>query len=112
VVDLDEAKRLFAAGSYYFVDTRSVDPEQVPYIPGAFFIRQDSFDNDLLAASDFIYPEDPLILYGEGNLQLVAAVAARLQERGYENLSIMAGGLAAWRKAGGSLIVHQESNHD
>jgi rhodanese-related sulfurtransferase len=31
----------------------------------------------------------------------VAAVAVRLQARGYENLVILQGGFQAWRQAGG-----------
>jgi len=101
LLDLDQALRLYEAGSHLFVDIRSIDPTTEPRIPGAFAIRQDSFDDDLLAVSDFLYPEDPLILYGDNNLQEVAAVASRFLERGYEQVFILGGGIDAWRLAGG-----------
>lgn len=101
LVDVDEALSLYEAGGHVFVDTRPVDPERVPHIPGAFPLRPHSLDEDLRAAADFIYPGDPLVLYGTGDLLPTSAVAARLLERGYDNLLIMAGGLPAWRRAGG-----------
>ncbi len=101
LLDLDQALRLYEAGTHLFVDIRPIDPATETRIPGAFAIRQDTFDDDLLAVSDFLYPEDPLVLYGNGNLQEVAAVAARFLERGYEQVFILSGGIDAWRLAGG-----------
>jgi len=112
VVDLDRAMRFYAEGSHLFVDIRPIELGVSPYIPGAFAIRQNSFEDDLLAAGDFIYPEDPLILYGSGNLQEVAAVASRFIERGYENILIMTGGIEAWHRAGGPVTQAQEEVHD
>jgi rhodanese-related sulfurtransferase len=72
-------------------------------VPGALVIREATFDDDLLALHDFLTPEDKLVLHGDGNLQVLAAVAARLARRGYTNLVLMRGDLAAWRAAGGPL---------
>ena len=100
LVSLAEAREHYEAGSHYFVDTRAGDPTGRPAIPGSFTIREEQFDEDLAAAMDFLYPEDPLILYGEDTPLPVDAVAARLSNRGYQNLTILQGGLRAWRKAG------------
>jgi rhodanese-related sulfurtransferase len=105
LMDLDRAMLVYDEGSHLFVDTRDIDPVQDPRIPGAFVIRQASFDDDLIAVSDFLYPEDPLVLYGSGNLQEVAALASRFLERGYEQVFIMSGGIDAWRQAGGAVTA-------
>lgn len=112
VVDLDRAMRIYEEGSHLFIDIRPFELGDRPYIPGAFAIRQHSFDDDLLDAGEFIYPEDPMILYGNGNLQEVAAVASRFIERGYENILIMTGGIDAWQRAGGPVTQDQEEAHD
>lgn len=112
LVSLDEALRLYAAGQHLFVDTRPLADRRVPHIPGAFFIREQSFADDLYAVGDFLFPEDPLILYGDGDLQQVATVASRFLDRGYENLSILAAGVAAWQRAGGPLTDPREGTDD
>ena len=100
VISAGEAVALYAAGSHHFVDTRDPAPGAAR-VPGAFVIRPDSFADDLLAAADFIYPEDPIVLYGSGDAAPVSSVAARFQERGYAQVVIMLGDLAGWRAAGG-----------
>ena len=112
VMDLDRALRAYEAGSHLFVDIRQSAPSGSSYIPGAFTIRQDSFEDDLMAASDFIYPEETLVLYGTGDLQVVAAVASRFLDRGYENIFIMSGGIDAWRRAGGPVAQTEETSGD
>jgi rhodanese-related sulfurtransferase len=109
LVSVDEARRYYDTGSHYFVDTRAGDPAARPVIPGSFTIREDSLATDLAAVMDFLYPEDPLILYGEDTPLPVDAVAARLSNRGYENLVILQGGLAAWREAGGPVTGEEAS---
>jgi len=67
---------IHSADTHYFVDTR---PEAGGgHVPGSFSVRQDEFDDDVMALRDFLLPEDPLILYGDGDLLALAAVAARL----------------------------------
>jgi len=103
LVSQDQARAFFEAGSHYFVDTRPGEPGERPVIPGSFTIREAQLDADLAAVMDFLYPEDPLILYGSDTPVMVDAVAARLADRGYEQLLILQGGFAAWRKAGGPI---------
>jgi len=66
-------------------------------------LRQDTFDDDLLAVFDFVEPETPLLLYGDGGLGVTSSVAARLVERGYTDVRILAGGVGAWQSAGGEV---------
>jgi len=100
---IDEALALYEEGDYFFVDTRGAVAGDFETIPGAFFIRADSFDDDILAYFDIMTPEDHFILFGDGDLLPVSTIAARMQERGYPNLFILKGGLAAWRRAGGEI---------
>ena len=103
LVGVTKARELYDAGTHYFVDTRAEGPGGSGVIPGSFVIRETSFDADFEAVMDFLYPEDPLVLYGATTPLPVAAVAVRLQSQGYENLLILQGGLAAWRDGGGSV---------
>jgi len=103
LVDIDEALARYDEGEYIFVDTRDHPQGAFDTVPGAFFIRSDSFDNDLLGYFDFMTPKDNFILFGDGNLQSVSNIAARMAGRGYPNVLILKGGLTAWRKGGGDI---------
>jgi rhodanese-related sulfurtransferase len=99
LVDAAEARVFYDEGVHLFIDTRAQRTGET--IPGSLLIREATFDDDLLAHFDFMLPEDPLILFGDGDLSRTSNVAGRLQQRGFENLHILAGGLSAWKKAGG-----------
>ncbi len=98
-----EALALYEEGDYLFVDTRSATDGAFQTIPGAFFIREATFDDDLLEYFDFMTTEDHFILFGDGNLFPVSNIAARMKDRGYENLFILKGGLEAWLQSGGEI---------
>ena len=97
------ALALYQAGEHLFIDLRDVDPAVTPHIPGSFSVREASFANDLLAAHEFLGPQEKVILCGDGNLPAAAAMAARLRDRGYDDISLLEGDLSAWRRAGGSV---------
>jgi rhodanese-related sulfurtransferase len=101
LVEVAAARDHFDAGAHLFIDTREYGPDAGDSVPGAFTLRPDSFDDDLLALLDIVTPEMPMILYGDGNLALANNVAARLKQRGYGNLALLQGGLDAWRAGGG-----------
>ncbi len=94
-----EAMALYDAGDHLFVDTRPGAPATT--VPGAFLVREDTFDDDLLRSFDFLSPTDPLVIFGDGDLAAASNVAGRLADRGWTDLRIMSGGLAAWAAAGG-----------
>ncbi len=104
------ALKLYREGDHLFVDTRDVDADATARVPGAFSVRQDSFADDLRAVRDFLGPADCIVLYGD-NLLAASAVASRLKERGYTDLTLMRGDLAAWRSAGGP-VAHAEDIDD
>jgi rhodanese-related sulfurtransferase len=97
------ALALYQAGEHLFIDLRAVDPAVTPHIPGSFAVREASFADDLLAAHEFLGPQEKVILCGDGNLPAAAAMAARLRDRGYGDISLLEGDLSAWRRAGGSV---------
>lgn len=99
LVAVAEAMALYDAGDHLFLDTRPGAPATT--VPGAFLVREDSFDDDLLRSFDFLTPADPLVLFGDGDLAAASNVAGRLKDRGWTDLRIMSGGLAAWAAAGG-----------
>ncbi len=99
LVDAATALAYFEAGSHLFVDTRDRARFDLARVPGAMNVRPENFDDDLGALMDFIYPEDPILLYGD-RLQGTAAVAGRFAERGYAELILLVGGFDAWREAG------------
>ncbi len=101
-----EALALYDAGDHLFVDVRPGQPATT--VPGAFLVREDSFDDDLLRFFDFLTPADPLIVFGDGALAAASNVAGRLRDRGWTDLRIMSGGLAAWEAAGGPLAEREE----
>ena len=103
LADIPEALVLYEEGEHLFIDVRPAAEGDFETIPGAFFIREESFDDDLLEYFDFMTTEDHLILFGDGDLFLVSNLAARLLDRGYTNLLILDGGLGAWKKAGGDI---------
>lgn len=111
VLDPPAALALYRAGEHLFIDVRDVDPAATPHIPGTFPVREATFADDLLAAHDFLGPREKVILCGDGNLPAAASLAARLRDRGYTDISLLAGDLAAWRRAGGP-VSGGEGGHE
>ena len=103
LVGPEAAIQLFDEGVHLFIDTRGVEPGSVATIAGALPIRAESFDDDLFDLFDFLMPEDPLVLFGDGDLLSVSTIASRLTDKGYTDLLILDGGVEAWRKAGGEV---------
>ena len=106
LLNVAEARVFFAEGIHLFVDTR--DDTGGETIPGSLFVRENSFDDDLLDNFEFMFPEDKIILFGNGDLSRTSNIAGRLKDRGYENLHILQGGLSAWKKAGGDTSANAE----
>jgi rhodanese-related sulfurtransferase len=103
LLDIAEALVLFDEGDHLFIDTRSKRPDGSNTILGAFQVRAATFDDDLYELADTVYREDPIVLFGDGNLGGVAHVADLLLARGYVDISIMRGSVAAWLAAGGEI---------
>lgn len=109
LLDAAEARKLYDAGIHLFIDTREDDAGAVDTVPGAFVIRASRFDDDMLALLDTIVPDDKFILFGDGSLAVTNNVAARLIARGYPEVSLLKGGLGAWRAAGGPVAPKEKA---
>jgi len=103
LVELPEALVYYDEGEYLFVDVRSNGSASAKTIPGSFIIREDTLDDDLAANMEFLFPEDKIVLFGSGDLMAPANIAARLQERGFQDLTILKGGIEEWTAAGGEI---------
>ena len=101
VVEVADALALFDEGIHLFIDTRAGDPTDRPTVAGAFVIREAQFDDDLLALFDDLYPEDPVVVFGSGDMVGANNVAGRLLGRGFVEVQILRGGLKGWEGAGG-----------
>ena len=107
LIEPEDALLLYDEGIHLFIDSRVPPAGPFDTVPGAIFISEANFDDDLLEYFDFMTPEDYLILFGDGDLFPVSNLAVRFQERGYNNLLILKGGLGAWEKAGGEISHRQ-----
>jgi rhodanese-related sulfurtransferase len=109
LIEVARARRSYDEGVHLFIDTRESGQPIEDTVPGAFLIRPDTFDDDMLALLNIIMPEDQLILFGDGSLSPANNVAAKLIQRGYTKVEILKGGLGAWRAAGGPLSPRREA---
>ena len=103
LLEIPAAREFFAEGVHIFIDTRAGRPDERATIAGAFVIREATFNDDLLAYFDDLFPEDPLVLFGDGDLVGTNNVAGRLLERGFSDVQILRGGVKGWDSAGGDL---------
>jgi Rhodanese-like domain len=103
LVSVAEALLLFEEGDHLFIDTRRDAAEAENTISSAFILRADTFDDDLMRLMDQVFPEDPLILFGDGQLAGVSHIGAKLKDRGYENLLILREGVNSWQASGGDV---------
>ncbi len=101
LVNAVDAVQMLNDNVVILVDIRSGETEIK--LPGAFPVRQESFDNDFRDLFDFILPEDKLLLVGNGDLMSISAIAERISERGYKNLILMRDDISAWEHAGGEV---------
>ena len=103
MVEIGQALPLFDEGDRLFIDSRPDHDAGRTTIPGAFRIRSKSFDDDLYELADIVYPEDPVILFGSGDLRETVFLAELLLARGFEDVLIMRGGVTEWQNQGGEV---------
>ena len=108
VVEIADALELYEIGDCLFVDVRPDDERGAGTIPGALRIRAASFDDDLYELADFVYPEDPILLFGTGDLTGPVHVADLMLSRGFEDVRILRGSVAAWSASGGEISPVEE----
>ena len=105
-VSVDEARSAQSSGAL-LVDLRDVrEVKREGKIPGSYHVPRGMLefwvDPDSPYYHEALTAADDLVLYC--NLGWRSALAAKtLQDMGFANVSHMAGGLDAWKKAGGSV---------
>ena len=103
MVEIPRALVLFEEGDRLFIDTRSDLTQGMNTILGAFRIRAAFFDDDLYELVDIVYPEDPVLLFGSGDLRKTILLAELLLARGFEDVLVMRGTVAGWHERGGEI---------
>ncbi|MEM6251610.1 MAG: rhodanese-like domain-containing protein [Cyanobacteria bacterium P01_D01_bin.156] len=81
------------------IDVRSRDAFNSSHITGAILI---SMDELVVSASASLGYERDIYVYGDSDEQ-AAEAASKLREIGFQNVSELTGGLAAWNAANGAI---------
>ena len=106
IVEASEAKRILDAGGAVFVDARSVEQYKAGHIPGACSLPLYQMDDYLTPFLNVVQPDAAVIVYCSGiACQDSHLLAKELADMGYGNVSVFAGGIAAWRGKGYTVAV-------
>jgi rhodanese-related sulfurtransferase len=97
-IEADEAAGLARSGKAQFIDLRSASAWQAARVQGSLHLRS----GELLRSQSL--KKRPLVLIGENLAETtVLTVAAQLRARGFFDVRVLSGGVAAWAAAGGML---------
>ncbi|MCC5843619.1 MAG: rhodanese-like domain-containing protein [Verrucomicrobia bacterium] len=95
-----EVRTLYQAGTHLFLDARSLPEYHQSHIPGAFPVPIADFDAHFPEIAPILESDSPLIVYcGNPACDQALRLAQRLQDAGYENVSIFPAGFEAWSAA-------------
>lgn len=94
----DEAKPMLGSATV-FLDVREQNEWNLVRIPGAVHVPLSEFPE----AVEKVVPRDAdVVIYcARGNRSALAA--EQMEERGYEKVASMAGGIGAWARSGGAI---------
>ena len=99
-VDAQEAMRLVENPKVMVVDTRDTRDFSQQHIPGAISLPYHGFNEHYPQFTASVSKETPLLLYCYGTgCGLAARVAKRLMIKGYTEVTILRGGINAWKAA-------------
>jgi rhodanese-related sulfurtransferase len=101
-ISIDEVHERQDRGEPRFeiVDVRDEDAWHGGHIPGARHVAQDVLDSEI--AKTIPDTTGEVVVYGERGLQSLLAAATLLQ-KGYSNVSSLAGGWCQWISGGGQI---------
>jgi rhodanese-related sulfurtransferase len=103
-IQLDDFRRLQAAGAVLIVDVRDVTAFKRGHIPHAISVPLDQIEARA-AEIEVRARQRPIVTYCScPNDHASASAAALLTSRGLHDVRALAGGLPAWLAAGGSLL--------
>ena len=98
---LTEASERFKTGAALFIDARSPEDFQAGHIKGAVNLPNQAFDEVFPAVAREIEKGEQLITYCDGKECILAqALASKLYELGFQNVSYLVNGWTSWREGG------------
>jgi len=103
-VTTDEAKQIADSFSHIILDARKTSDYTAGRIPGAMSLPVSDLDTHIASISALLTPEQPILVYCSGQeCEESLELGAILITHGYTNITLFAGGMAAWIEAGYTL---------
>jgi rhodanese-related sulfurtransferase len=105
-VDLDAVRTMVDNFSHLVLDARRASDYQTGRLPGALSLPVHDFDAHFAEIAALLTPEQPVLVYCSGEeCEESLDLGRMLIAAGYTNISLFAGGMAAW--TGANLPVEQ-----
>lgn len=100
-VTVEEAKTMAESFTYVLLDARKASDFSAGRLPGAMSLPVSDLDAHLAEIAAFLTPSQPILVYCSGaECEESLELGKFLIESGYTNVSLFAGGISAWEKAG------------
>jgi len=97
MVDTRQMKEITAQGSHLILDARTLAEYDQGHLPGAMSLPYSDFEDSFIALAPLLSPTDPLVVYcSSRTCDDALLLAQRLQEVGFENLSLYVDGWEGW----------------
>ncbi len=101
IADLEETRRLVAAGQHLILDARPLAAYHEGHLPNALSLPWEEVDLHLPIYAALFEPDTPILVYCTGSeCEDSIDLGARLHEMGCTNVILFAGGWAAWADTG------------
>ncbi|MBW2194148.1 MAG: hypothetical protein JRD47_06490 [Deltaproteobacteria bacterium] len=101
ISDVETAKAIFDAGIAVFVDARTRDLYKDGHIPGAVSLPVGQFDETIQTFIEQYPSENMIVAYCSGKAcEDSHALATRLLEQGYSDVSVFIDGFSGWESEG------------
>lgn len=100
-VSVEETKIITDSFSHILLDARKSADYTAGRIPGAMSLPVSDLDAHLAEIAAFLTPAQPILVYCSGaECEESLELGKFLIESGYTNVTLFAGGITAWEKAG------------
>jgi len=100
-VSAEEAKTIAESFTHIVLDARKASDYAAGHLPGAMSLPVSDLDAHLANVVAILTPAQPILVYCSGaECEESLELGKFLLEAGYTNVSLFAGGISAWEKAG------------
>jgi len=97
VADLEDTKRISDSGSHLIFDARPRSDYDAGHIPGAMSFPYQEVDEMFAQFAPILTPGQPILVYCSGQeCDESMLLAEYLQEQGFTNVTLFAGGYEVW----------------